>query len=542
MAKTHSQTSEAGPGVVEQFDVIVIGAGIAGLYQLYRIRELGLSVRCFEDGGDVGGTWYWNRYPGCRFDSESESYGYSWSKELLQEWDWKEHYSGQPENEKYLRYVTEKFDLRKDIQFNAHVTSAVFDEQANCWTIQLESGQRVRAQFLIAAVGLLSARHTPPFEGMDSFEGESFHTSRWPQEKVDFTGKRVAVIGTGATAVQLIPEIAPEVGHLTVFQRTPNYCAPCRNSPVTDEEQAHWKATYDKIHKRIRETPVAFKYNFDPRNTFDVPKEERLTFYEDLWSKPGFTKWLSNFHDIMTDREANEDFAEFVRDKIRARVHDPVVAEKLVPKDHPFGSKRIPLETNYYEAYNRDNVLLVDVREAPIQRIIPKGLQTTEQEYEFDMIIYATGFDAVTGALTRIDIRGEGGQTIQNKLANGPRNYLGLQVAGFPNFFTAINGVFCNYTVCTESIVEWIADCIVHLREKGFQRIAPKPEAEEAWIEHINTVAEGAIYTQAKSAWFMGTNIPGKRRATLLNPLPAPEYRAKCTEAAANGYADFILQ
>ena len=542
MTPTPQQRPTADTGTVEQFDAIVIGAGVSGLYQLYRLRELGLSVRCYEDGSGVGGTWYWNRYPGCRFDSESETYGYSWSEELLQEWDWKEHYSGQPDNEKYLNYVADKFDLRTDIQFNAHVTSAVFDAQANRWDLQLESGQRAQAQFLIAAVGLLSARYTPPFEGIESFKGESFHTSRWPKEKVDFTGKRVAVIGTGATAVQLIPEIAKEVGHLTVFQRTPNYCAPCRNSPVTPEEQQQWKASYDTIHKRIRETTVGMMHEFDPRKTFDVPKEERLAFYEELWAQPGFTKWLSNFHDIMIDVEANEDFAEFVRNKIRARVTDPVVAEKLVPKDHPFGSKRIPLETQYYEAYNRDNVLLVDVREVPIEGITPKGVKTTEQEYEFDIVIYATGFDAVTGALTRIDIRGEGGQTLKDKWANGPRNYLGLQSAGFPNFFIAINSAFCNYTVCAESIVEWITDCIHHMREKGLQRIAPKPQVEDAWIEHINTVAAGSIYTQAKSAWFTGTNIPGKARAVLLNPIPAPVYRAKCTEAAAKGYEDFVLQ
>ena len=542
MANAQPHTSAVHPGTVEQFDAIVIGAGVSGLYQLYRLRELGLSVRCFEDGSGVGGTWYWNRYPGCRFDSESETYGYSWSKELLQEWDWKEHYSGQPENEKYLNYVADKFDLRKDIQFNTHVTSAVFDEQADQWDVQLESGQHARAQFLIAAVGLLSARYTPPFEGVESFTGESFHTSRWPKEKVDFTGKRVAVIGTGATAVQLIPEIAPEVGHLTVFQRTPNYCAPCRNGLVTPEEQSQWKASYDKIHKRIRQTTVGMMHEFDPRKTFDVPKEERLAFYEELWAQPGFTKWLSNFHDIMTDLEANEDFSEFVRNKIRARVKDPVVAEMLVPKDHPFGSKRIPLETRYYEAYNRDNVRLVDVREAPIESITPNGVKTTEKEYEFDVIIYATGFDAVTGALTRIDIRGEGGQTIKDKWANGPRNYLGLQSAGFPNFFIAINAAFCNYTVCAESIVEWITDCIRHVREQDFRRIAPTPEAEDAWIEYINKVAAGSMMTQAKSAWFMGTNIPGKTPAVLLNPLPAPAYRARCAEAAAKGYEGFILQ
>jgi len=529
-------------GIVKEYDAIVIGAGVAGLYQLYRLRQAGLSVRLFEDGSGVGGTWYWNRYPGCRFDSESESYGYSWSPELLQEWDWKEHYSGQPENERYLNFVADKFDLRKDIQFNSRVTSAIYDERANRWDIDLENGERARAQFLVAATGLLSARYTPPFEGIDTFQGESFHTSRWPKEAVDFKGKRVAVIGTGATGVQLIPEIAKEVGHLTVFQRTPNYCAPCRNSLVSPETQREWKANYEQIHKRIRETTAAFIHDFDRRRTLEVPKEERLAFYEELWTQPGFKKWLSNFYDIMIDPAANEDFAEFVRNKIRQRVKDPVVAEKLIPRDHPFGSKRIPLETGYYDAYNRDNVLLVDVREAPIERITSKGVKTTEKEYEFDVIIYATGFDAVTGSLTRLDIRGLDGQTIKDKWANGPRTLLGIQTAGFPNLFIAINNSFCNYTVCAESMVEWITNCIGYIRDKGYQRIATTPQAESAWVEYINKAGTGSIFTQAKSAWFMGTNIPGKTRAILLNPIPAPAYRAKCNEAATNGYRDFVVE
>jgi cation diffusion facilitator CzcD-associated flavoprotein CzcO len=529
-------------GIVKEYDAIVIGAGVAGLYQLYRLRQAGLSVRLYEDGSGVGGTWYWNRYPGCRFDSESESYGYSWSPELLQEWDWKEHYSGQPENERYLNFVADKFALRKDIQFNSRVTSAIYDERANRWDIQLENGERARAQFLITATGLLSARYTPPFEGIDTFQGESFHTSRWPKEAVDFKGKRVAVIGTGATGVQLIPEIAKEVGHLTVFQRTPNYCAPCRNSLVSPETQREWKANYDQIHKRIRETTAAFIHDFDRRKTLEVPKEERLAFYEELWTQPGFKKWLSNFYDIMIDPAANEDFAEFVRNKIRQRVKDPIVAEKLIPRDHPFGSKRIPLETGYYDAYNRDNVLLVDVREAPIERITAKGVKTTEKEYEFDVIIYATGFDAVTGSLTRMDIRGLDGQTIKDKWANGPRTLLGIQTAGFPNLFIAINNSFCNYTVCAESMVEWITNCIGYIRDRGYKRIDATPQAESAWVEYINKAGTGSIFTQAKSAWFMGTNIPGKTRAILLNPIPAPAYRAKCNEAAANGYRDFVVE
>ena len=541
MADSQAQALNTRSEPIESFDAIVIGAGVAGLYQLYRLRELGLSVRGLEDGGGVGGTWYWNRYPGCRFDSESETYGYSFSKELLQEWDWKEHFSGQSENERYLNYVADRFDLRRLIQFNSQVISVVYDERTNRWEVQLENGQRMRAQFLVAAVGILSARYVPPFEGIDSFRGESYHTSRWPREKVDFSGKRVAVIGTGATAVQLIPVIAKEVAHLTVFQRTPNYCAPLRNGPVSEETQRRFKATYPEIHRRIRETTGAFLHDFDRRKALEVPREARLAVYEKLWALPGFGKWLGNFRDIMTDREANEDFAEFVRDKIRARVKDPAVAEKLVPKDHPFGSKRVPLETEYYEAYNRDNVLLVDVREAPIERITPLGIKTRDREYEFDVIIYATGFDAITGAVTRIDIRGEGGLSLKDKWANGPRTLLGVQSAGFPNLFIATNSAFCNYTVCAESIVEWITEAIRYVRASGYSRIAPTLKAEEAWVEHANEVGRHTMLSGADS-WFIGANIPGKARAILLYASPAPVYRAKCTEAAANGYKEFVLQ
>ena len=540
MADTEQQTN--GTGVVEQYDAIVIGAGVSGLYQLYRLRKMGLSVKAFEDAGGVGGTWYWNRYPGCRFDSESETYGYSWSEELLQEWDWKEHFSGQPENERYLNYVADKFDLRKDIQFNSRASSAVYDESEHCWEVVLESGQRARAQFLVGAVGILSAQYTPPFEGIDSFKGESFHTSNWPKEKIDFTGKRVGVIGTGATAVQLIPIVAKEAGHMTVFQRTPNYCAPLRNGEVDPETQMAWKANYPELHKRIRETPTGFRHDFDPRSALEVSEEERLALYEELWALPGFKKWLGNFHDIMTSLEANETFAEFVRAKIRKRVNDPEVAELLAPKDHPFGSKRIPLETEYYEAYNRDNVKLVDIKKAPIESITPTGVKLQDgAEYEFDIIIYATGFDAISGPLTRIDIRGEGGQTFKDKWADGPRSYLGIQTSGFPNFFIATNTALCNYTVCAELIVDWIADCIGHLREKNLACIAPTPQAEEAWVDHVNELGAGTILSAADS-WFMGANIPGKKRAILLYANSAREYRKKVTEVAASGYEGFELR
>jgi cation diffusion facilitator CzcD-associated flavoprotein CzcO len=505
------------------------------------LRQLGLSVRVYEDGGGVGGTWYWNRYPGARFDSESYSYGYSFSEELLQEWDWKEHYSGQTENERYLNYVADKFDLRRDIRLNARVTSAVFSETENRWEIQTEDGHRARAQFLITAVGLLSAAYIPDFAGIESFKGDWCHTGRWPKEGMDLTGKRVGVIGTGATGVQLIAEIAKEVGHLTVFQRTANYCAPLRNGPIDPETQRKIKASYPEIFKKCSETPGSFMHEFDPRSALEVSPEERLAQYERLWAEPGFKKWLANFHDVMIPGEANEDYAEFVRNKIRERVKDPVVAEKLVPKDHMFGSKRLPCESGYYEVYNQNNVLLVDVREAPIERITPKGVKTTDAEYELDVIIFATGYDAVTGSLNRMDIHGEGGQTLKDKFADGPRTYMGIQSAGFPNLFTINAASVGNFVRAAEPLVEWVSDCICYVREHQFTRIAATPQAEEAWIRHVAEAGANILRTKANS-WFVGANIPGKARVLLTSPDSAPVMRAKRAEVAANGYEGFVLQ
>ena len=545
MGNSLQQTPAAGTRLaeeVEQFDAIIIGAGVTGLYQLYRLRQLGLTVRVYEDGAGVGGTWYWNRYPGCRFDSESYTYGYSFSDELLQEWDWKEHYSGQPENERYLNYVADKFDLRRYIQLNAHISSAVYDERENRWQVQTEDGHRAEAQFLITAVGILSARYIPDFAGLDSFKGSWCHTGMWPKEGMDLAGKRVGVIGTGATAVQLIPEIAKEVAHLTVFQRTANYCVPLRNGPIDPDWQREIKASYPEIFKKCSETPASFIHEFDPRSALEVSEEERLAQYERLWAEPGFKKWLANFRDIMTPGEANEDYAEFVRNKIRERVKDPVVAEMLVPKDHPFGSKRLPCETGYYDVYNRDNVLLVDVHEAPIERITPDGVKTSGAEYELDVIIFATGYDAITGSLTRIDIHGEGGQTIKDKFAEGPRTYLGIQSSGFPNLFTINQAGSGNYTRGAESIVEWVTDCIGYMREKEFARIAATPQAEDAWTEYVAKGTAGTLRTKANS-WFVGANIPGKARVVLTSsPDSAPVYRAKREEVAANGYEGFSLR
>ncbi len=540
MARAAQDMTAAHNDTVEEMDVLIIGAGVSGLYQLYRLRQIGLNARSFEAGGGVGGTWYWNRYPGARFDSESYSYAYSFSEELLQEWDWTEHFSGQPENEKYLNFVADKFKLKPHIRLNSRIKSAIYDEKANRWDVTTEDGHRARAQYVISAVGILSATHMPNIPGIETFKGQSFHTSRWPHEKVDFTGKRVGVIGSGATAVQLIPYVAKEAKHLTVFQRSANYCCPLRNSTIGDEEQARIKASYQEIFKRCNQTFASFMQEFDPRRTFDVPQAERYAFYEHIWSQPGFTKWFGCFHDIMTDEAANADYAEFVRSKIRARVKDPAVAELLCPKDHPFGAKRIPMETGYYEVFNQDNVKLVDVKSKPILSITPTGVKTADAEYEFDVIIYATGFDAITGELARMDIRGVNGQTLKEKWDNGPSTYLTLQTAGFPNLLIVNGAVFCNFTRCVEVVGEWVANCLSYMRDKGYQRIEADASAEEAWNEHAQSLTEGMIFTKTDS-WFMGTNVPGKKRGFLFYAGGAPAFREKVSDVAAKGYEGFKL-
>lgn len=545
MATSLQQTPAVDIKPVEQFDAIIIGAGIAGMYQLYRLRQLGLAVRVYEAGSGVGGTWYWNRYPGARFDSESYTYGYSFSEELLQEWEWSEHFAAQPETLRYLNYVADKFDLRRDIQFKTRIASATYDEAGKCWEIRTEQGGSARAKFLITAIGVLSAPQMPKIPGLDEYKGEWYHTGLWPHTPVNFTGKRVGVIGTGATAVQLITEIAKEVAHLTVFQRTANYCAPLRNTPIDPDTQRKIKASYPEIFKRCSETPAGFLHDFDPRLALEVSPEERQAFYEQIWAAPGFSKWLGVFRDVLSNLEANATFAEFVRNKIRQRVKDPKVAEKLVPKDHPFGSKRIPLESGYYEVYNRDNVVLVDLHETPIERITPKGIKTSTTEYEFDIIIFATGFDAVTGAFTRIDFRGVGGQTLKDKWADGPHTYLGLQTAGFPNLFTLVgphNGAtFCNIPRCIEQNVAWVTECIRYMRAHNYKRIEATLEAEETWTEHVADTAARTLFPLADS-WFMGANTPGKKRTFLLYAGGSPAYRQKCEEVAAKGYEGFLLQ
>lgn len=526
-------------------DAIIIGAGMSGLYQLHRLRQLGMTVRVFEAGSGVGGTWYWNRYPGARFDSESYSYGYSFSQELLEEWDWSEHFAPQPETLRYLNHVADRFDLRRDITFGAGVAAARWTGEG--WLVTLEDGSTAGARFLITAIGALSAHTLPRIEGRDDFRGEAFHTARWPKEPVRFEGKRVAVIGTGATGVQTIQEVAKTAKTLTVFQRTPNWCAPLHNGPIDRAEMARIRSRYPEIFARCRETFACFLHTADPRGTFEVSAEEREAFFEKLYGEPGFGIWVGNFKDILTDRAANAAISDFMARKIRSRVKDPAVAEKLIPKNHGFGTRRVPLETRYYEVYNQPNVTLVDLREAPIERITPAGIRTTAGELPFDMIIYATGFDAVIGGFNRLDIRGTGGRVLKDKWAEGPRTYLGLQVEGFPNMFTLVGphnaATFCNIPRCIEQNVDWVTGLIGHMRDRGYRSVVPLRAAEDAWTAHVMETGERMLFTRVDS-WFMGinSNLPGRqKRSFLLYAGGAPAYRERCEEVAAKGYEGFVF-
>ena len=521
------------------YDAIIIGAGVTGVHQLYSLLQRGLNVRLYDAAGGVGGTWYWNRYPGARFDSESYSYAFGFSQELLDEWQWSEHFAGQPEIERYINHVVDRFQLRPHIQLNARIACATYDERAAHWTLVTEVGERATAQFVIAAVGFMSAPFTPDINGMERFEGRAFHTARWPHDPIDFSDKRVGVIGTGPTAVQVIQEVSKSVGQLTVFQRTPVYACPLRNGPIEGAEQEFIQSHAAELLARSRLTYAGFLHENDPRAALEVPADERQAHFEAIWAGRGFSKWHANFYDTFTHREANELYADFVRQKARERIKDPRVAEKLLPKSYPFGAKRVPMESGYYEAYNRENVELVDLRETPIECITPRGVKTSAREYPLDYLIYGTGFDAITGEFTRMDIRGEGGQALREEWAAGMRNYLGLQVAGFPNFFIANAAVFSNVPRASEIVVDWITDCIAYVRANGFLSISTSAEAEARWAAHAESTIAGAIFTEDESSWFMGANIPGKKREFLLYGGGCAAYRQKCAEVAQQGYEGF---
>ncbi|MEQ9643397.1 MAG: NAD(P)/FAD-dependent oxidoreductase [Alphaproteobacteria bacterium] len=532
----------------ERHEVIVVGAGLSGMYQLHTLRGLGFDVHVYEAGGDVGGTWYWNRYPGCRFDSESWTYGYSFDKEILAEWDWKEQFSGQPENLRYCNFVADKLDLRRDISFGKRLKAAAWDDAAGEWELAFEDGGVARCRFLITAIGPLSAPTMPNIPGVDDYQGESYHTGTWPHHPVSFENKRVAVIGTGATGVQAITEIAKTVGHMTVFQRTPNWCVPLGNAPITEAEQAEIHASYDEIFAKCRDSFGCFIHNVLPQNALDVSPEEREATYERLYREKGFALWMGNFRDTLIDKASNDEVTKFVARKIRERLDDPKLADKLIPTNHGFGTRRVPMESGYYEVYNQPNVELVDMRETPIERITAKGLNTSDRAFEFDMIIYATGFDAIVGAFNRIDFTGLEGQKLKDKWTDGPRTYLGLQIAGFPNMLTLVGphnaATFCNIPRCIEQNVEWVTDCMVYLREKGLKRIEANAEAERAWTQHANEAASRLLAMQVDS-WMTGINknIEGRQSARHFVAYAggAPKYREKCDEVVANGYEGFEL-
>ncbi len=542
-----SRETQAPPDAAPAFDydAIIIGAGMSGMYQLYRLRELGMRVRVFEAGTGVGGTWYWNRYPGARFDSESYSYGYSFSTELLEEWSWSEHFAGQPETLRYLNLVADKFDLRRDIQFRSRVTAAIYDEPTRSWNVTLADDSRFRTRFLITAIGPLSTPTMPRIEGVDTFQGQSFHTARWPHEPVDFTGQRVAVIGTGATGVQTIQTIAKSVGRLTVFQRTPNWCAPLHNGKIDAETQREIKSGYREMFKRCQETFACFLHTPDPRGTFEVSDEEREAFFEKLYAERGFGIWQGNFRDILVDRKANAVISDFVARKIRQRVNDQQVAEKLIPKNHGFGTRRLPLETFYYEVYNRDNVELVDITETPIERITADGIKTSDREYAFDIIIYATGFDAITGSFDRIDFRGVDGARLKDRWKSGPQTFLGVLVDGFPNMMMLMgpHTALGNIPRSIEYNVDWVTGLIRHARENSLTRVEATAAGVTTWTDHVKALGVGLLSNEVNS-WMTGinSNVDGKQtRIVARYSGSAPAYRARCNEVAFKRYQELAL-
>lgn len=531
------------------YEVIVIGAGVAGIYQIKRLVDLGVSATVLEAGGDLGGTWYWNRYPGARFDSESYTYGYSFSKEVLDEWHWKEHFSGQPENLRYLNFVADKFDLRRHMQFNCRVEAARFDEAECRWRLTVSDGRELTCRFVIMALGLLSTPTLPRYDGMDSFKGRSFHTFYWPHEPVELTGKKVAVIGTGATAIQLIPEVAREAAELTVFQRRPNWCAPLNNSPISDQEMAEIRARYDEIFAACARTPGGFEHEPDRRGFWDVPREERLAMWDRLYDAPGFGIWLRNFREIFTDEDANAEFSAYIADRIRKRVKDPATAEKLIPRDHGFGVQRVPLETHYLEAYNRDNVHLVDIGETPIERVTETGLRTGARDYDFDIIVYATGFDAMTGSFDHIDIQGVGGARLRDKWRDGPSTYLGMMVHGFPNMFMPAGpqsgSASSNYPRGIETGVNWCTALLEDLWARGGIRAEATQAAEDRWTGHVAKMYETMLMRKAKS-WFTGynSNVPGHEQGRIRYFVyngGAPKYVSIINQVVADGYAGIDL-
>ena len=541
--KTTGSVSKALPA--NAFDAVIIGAGFSGLYQLLSLRDrLGLSVQVLEAGEGVGGTWYWNRYPGARCDSESHSYSYTFSQELQQEWEWTERYPEQPEIMRYLNHVADRFDLKRNIRFRTRVTAAHYEAAANRWRVTTEMGEQLTAKFLITAVGCLSTTNVPSIPGLESFTGLCVHTGQWPHDGVDFTGKRVGLVGTGSTGIQAAPVIAETAAHLTVFQRTANYSVPARNAPLTPAFRRYVKENHAEIRRVMHSTPNGHPFVIEDRSAFDVTPEQRRALYELAWEKGGL-QFRATFGDLLVDKAANDTAADFIRNKIREIVKDPVTAAKLTDIDHPYAAKRPPIDTNYFETFNRDNVSLVDLRAEPIEAITPAGIRTQKNQYALDVIVFATGFDAMTGPLLRMDIRGRGGRSLAEIWEAGPRNYLGLQVAGFPNLFTVTGpgspSVLCNMPVAIEQHVEWITDCIAYMRAHGLNRIEARVEAMDHWVEQVNAAANATLLPQAHNSWYLGANVPGKPRVFMPYAGGMARYRRICADIAAQGYEGFAL-
>ena len=531
------------PTPPKNVDAVVVGAGFAGLYMLYSLRRLGLKTRVFEAGDGVGGTWYWNRYPGARCDVESMQYSYSFSEELQQEWQWTERYPRQEEILRYINHVADRFDLRSDIQFETRVTAATYDEAGHHWTVRTDRGDTLVARFLISAAGCLSAGRVPDIPGLDSFKGNWYHTGNWPHHEVDFTGQRVGVIGTGSSGIQAIPAIARQASQVVVFQRTPNFSIPAWNQPLPPQDQQAWKTHYAENRRKALDTRSGILYEYSQRATPDVSEEERQQEYERRWKRGG-ANFTHAFNDIFINKQSNDSAAEFVRNKIRSTVKDSKLAELLAPTDHAIGTKRICVDTGYYETFNQEHVSLVDLRATPITDIVPSGIRTAQATHALDSIVFATGYDAVTGALDRIDIRGTGGQALKEKWSHGPRTYLGLMTAGFPNLFFITGpgspSVLTNVVVAIEQHVDWIARCLQHMQNHKLGVAEPMVSAENEWVERVNKVAAGTLFPTTKS-WYMGANIPGKPAVFLPFVGGFGNYRLICEEVVAQGYRGFTL-
>ncbi|HBV24295.1 MAG: cyclohexanone monooxygenase [Acidimicrobiaceae bacterium] len=526
------------------YEVVVVGAGVAGIYQIKRLIDMGIKATVLEADADLGGTWYNNRYPGARFDSESYTYGYSFSKEILDEWHWKEMFSGQPENLKYLNFVADKFNLRQHMQFNCRVQSAIFNESEELWDIKVSDGRELRCRVLILALGLLSQPTMPRVEGVEDFQGRSWHTYNWPHEQVDLRDQRVGVVGTGATAIQVIGEIADKVGELTVFQRRPNWVAPLNNSEISPAQMDEIRARYDEIFETCARTPGGFEHEPDRRGFYEVSQEERYELWDQLYDEPGFAIWLRNFREIFTDEEANAEISAYIAERIRGRVEDPEVAEKLIPKDHGFGVQRVPMETGYLEAFNRENVQLVDISETPIERVTETGIRTSDGDYDFDIIVYATGFDAITGSFDHIDIRGRNGMTLKEKWFDSPTTFLGMMVSGFPNLLMPSGpqsgSASTNYPRGIENGVDWCTEMLEYLYDNELGYFEATEEAESRWTEHVVKMYSVMLMRKAQS-WFTGYNSnvdgheAGKVRYMVYNG-GTPKYVATIADVADKDY------